>query len=94
MEVDSEDIVIETAKLDWKDKQRDLSGDKSDMVKIKRANGTSFSGQGFSANTRSRTWGFSGSISGTYIHDDEEEDGENLEADPEAEALDGEGGGQ
>jgi LPS export ABC transporter protein LptC len=73
--VESEDIVIETDKLAWKDKQRDLSGDVSDEVKINRANGTSFSGRGFSANARSRTWGFSGGIRGTYIHEDDDEEG-------------------
>jgi LPS export ABC transporter protein LptC len=72
--VESEDIVIETGKLAWKDKERDLSGDASEEVQIKRANGTSFSGWGFNANTRSRVWGFSGGIRGTYIHDDEEGD--------------------
>jgi LPS export ABC transporter protein LptC len=93
--VESEDIVIETAKLDWKDEQRDLSGDKSDLVKIDRANGTSFSGRGFSANARSRTWGFSGGISGTYIHDDEdEESGEGAESDdtPDTDTLNTEAG--
>jgi LPS export ABC transporter protein LptC len=73
--VESEDIVIETGKLAWKDKQRDLFGGASDEVQIKRANGTSFSGWGFSANTRSRAWGFSSGIRGTYIHEDEDEEG-------------------
>jgi LPS export ABC transporter protein LptC len=82
MEVESEDIVIETGKLAWKDKERDLSGEGSDEVKIRRTNGTSFSGWGFNANTRSRAWGFSGGIKGTYIHDDEDEEGEET-ADPE-----------
>jgi LPS export ABC transporter protein LptC len=85
--VESEDIVIETGKLAWKDKERDLSGDVSDEVKINRANGTSFSGWGFSANSRSRSWGFSGGIRGTYIHDDDDE--EDAESD-DAETADGE----
>jgi LPS export ABC transporter protein LptC len=72
--VESEDIVIETGELAWKDKDRDLSGNASGEVKINRANGTSFSGWGFSANSRTRTWGFSGGIRGTYIHDDEDEE--------------------
>jgi LPS export ABC transporter protein LptC len=99
--VESEDIVIETARLDWKDEQRDLSGDDSGEVRINRANGTSFSGWGFNANARSRAWGFSGGISGTYIHDDdedEEEDGDTeAETETEAlqtEALEGEGNGE
>jgi LPS export ABC transporter protein LptC len=90
MAVESEDIVIETVRLDWKDEQRDLSGDSSDDVKINRANGTSFSGRGFSANARSRVWGFSGGISGTYIHDDDEEEESGGEGEPgEAGPADG-----
>jgi LPS export ABC transporter protein LptC len=72
--VESEDVVIETDKLAWKDEQRDLSGEGSGEVKMNRANGTSFSGWGFSANTRRRSWGFSGGIRGTYIHDDDDEE--------------------
>jgi LPS export ABC transporter protein LptC len=89
MAVESEDIVIETSKLAWKDEQRDLFGDASGEVKINRANGTSFSGWGFSANARSRTWGFSGGIRGTYIHDDEEEDGAESDGGETADPEDG-----
>lgn len=100
--VESEDVVIETGKLDWKDEERDLSGSESDEVRINRANGTSFSGWGFSANARSRAWGFSGGISGTYIHDDDEEEeeepgtgGEEAGSEnPEASATGAEGEGQ
>jgi LPS export ABC transporter protein LptC len=93
--VESEDIVIETGRLDWKDEQRDLSGDGSDEVRINRANGTSFSGWGFSANARTRLWGFSGGISGTYIHDDDEEEeegGENEDGEPGGGEGEGEAG--
>jgi LPS export ABC transporter protein LptC len=81
--VDSEDIVIETGSLDWKDKARDLTGSPVEEVKIHRENGTSFSGRGFAANARSRTWGFSGGIGGTYIHDDDEEEDDEEDGEPE-----------
>lgn len=71
--VDSEDVTIETGKLDWKDKERVLSSGTEDEVKILRENGTSFFGRGFTANARSRTWEFAGGVGGTYIHDDDEE---------------------
>ncbi|MDR2608344.1 MAG: LPS export ABC transporter periplasmic protein LptC [Treponema sp.] len=74
--VQSEDFTVETGRLHWHDKDRVLSGNPEDEVRILRENGTSFSGWGFSANARSRTWGFEGGLSGTYIHDDDEEEEE------------------
>jgi LPS export ABC transporter protein LptC len=74
--VQSEDFTVETGRLHWHDKDRVLSGNPEDEVRILRENGTSFSGWGFSANARSRTWGFDGGLSGTYIHDDDEEEEE------------------
>jgi LPS export ABC transporter protein LptC len=81
--VDSEDIIIETTGLDWKDKERHLSADPSAPVEILRSDGTKFTGIGFSANTRSRTWEFSGSVSGSYVdEDDDEGEDETGEEDP------------
>ncbi|MDR3171324.1 MAG: LPS export ABC transporter periplasmic protein LptC [Treponema sp.] len=74
LEVESENITIETQQLDWQDKERLLSGREENQVDISRSDGTNFSGHGFSANARSRTWGFSAGIEGTYIHEDEEEE--------------------
>jgi LPS export ABC transporter protein LptC len=101
IEVDSEDLAIETSRLDWKDKERALLGGPDEAVNILQPNGTSFSGVGFSADARRRTWEFSGAVSGTYIHDDEEEEtlveeeatleGEELEGE-EGEDAEGEGG--
>jgi LPS export ABC transporter protein LptC len=71
--VDSEDVTIETTKLDWQDKERLLTGDVNDEVRILRENGTSFYGRGFSANARNRTWEFVGEVGGTYIYDDDDE---------------------
>ncbi|MDR2303776.1 MAG: LPS export ABC transporter periplasmic protein LptC [Treponema sp.] len=79
--VQSEDFTVETGRLHWHDKDRVLSGNLEDEVRILRENGTSFSGRGFSANARSRTWGFEGGLSGTYIHDDNEEEEEEGEED-------------
>lgn len=74
IEVESEDITIETKQLEWKDKEHTLSGGKTDPATVLRANGTSFTGIGFFANARKRTWEFSGGVSGTYIHDDKKDD--------------------
>lgn len=75
--VDSEDIIIETDTIEWKDRERSLSGQEDVAVDIYRSDGTSFTGKGFSADLRSRTWGFSGNVEGIYIHDDEK-DGEEI----------------
>jgi LPS export ABC transporter protein LptC len=72
--VDSEDITIETERLDWQDKERLLSGESAGEVNISRENGTSFTGRGFTADARSRTWEFLDEVNGTYIHDDDDED--------------------
>ena len=75
LEVESEDIIIETFQIDWKDEQRILtSGDENDVY-ITQQNGTSFTGTGLHADARRRTWEFSGSVSGTYVHQDN--NGEN-----------------
>jgi LPS export ABC transporter protein LptC len=73
--VDSEDIIIETDAITWKDKERALSCQEGVAVDIYRSDGTSFTGNGFSADLRRRTWTFSGDVEGLYVHDDEK-DGE------------------
>jgi LPS export ABC transporter protein LptC len=82
--VDSEDLTIETASLNWQDEERSLSGEESGRVDILRSDGTHFAGQGFSANVRSRTWTFAGGAEGFYIHEDDDED---EDADPGDEAA-------
>jgi hypothetical protein len=77
--VDSEDITIETEKLNWRDRERVLSGDEEGAVNILRENGTSFTGWGFTANARNRTWEFSGGVEGSYTHDDDDEETESPE---------------
>ena len=75
--VDSEDIIIETAGLEWRDKEKLLSAEAEAPVEISRSDGTRFRGVGFSADTRSRTWEFADGVSGSYI-DEEDEDEEDM----------------
>jgi len=74
LEVDSEGIAIETDRLDWRDGPRTLTGGSDEEVRISRDDGTSFVGVGFSAETRRRTWEFSGEASGTYVHENNDGD--------------------
>jgi LPS export ABC transporter protein LptC len=89
IEVESEDIIIETKWLQWKDKDRILYTGEDDEVFIYQPSGTSFTGSGFSANARRRSWEFAGGVSGTYIKDDDEEDAEaDKDSEAEEETLD------
>jgi len=72
IEVESEDIIIETEQLDWKDEQRLLSSGDKHEVFIYQPNGTSFTGIGLRIDTRRRTWEFTGNVSGTYIFEGED----------------------
>jgi LPS export ABC transporter protein LptC len=80
IEVKSEDITIETERLEWKDKERILSVGANERVDMKRSDGTDFFGLGFTANIRDRTWGFASGIQGSYIWEDEDEEPESAEA--------------
>jgi LPS export ABC transporter protein LptC len=96
IDVSSEDIAIETARLEWKDKERTLTGGASDEVHVYQENGTSFTGIGFHSNARSRSWSFSDTVSGTYIHDDDDddedaEDAENAPREAGSEGAEAEG---
>jgi LPS export ABC transporter protein LptC len=77
LEVESEDITLETKGLDWQDKERLLSGGETEQVDMHRSDGTNFSGWGFAADIRNRTWSFTSGINGIYIWEDEEEAEEN-----------------
>ena len=74
IEVESEDVTIVTKQLEWIDKEHTLSGGPAEPATVLRANGTSFTGYGFFANARRRTWEFSGGAGGSYIHNDEKEE--------------------
>ena len=72
--IESEDVVISTYGLEWKDREKTLTGGEEEEVDVLRSDGTSFTGRGLSADIRSRVWSFSGEVSGTYVEKDEEED--------------------
>lgn len=82
--IDSEDVVISTAELEWQDKEKILSGGVEDEVDIERSDGTIFSGIGFYADARNRTWSFAGEVKGTYVEKDDEEEEEEEEETEEA----------
>ena len=77
--IESEDITISTEELEWKDKEKAINAGVEDEVDIKRSDGTSFTGIGFSADIRSRTWVFTGEVKGTYVEKDEDEEDNNEE---------------
>jgi LPS export ABC transporter protein LptC len=79
IDVDSEDLAIETEWLEWKDDARTLSGGPENEVNIYQEKGTAFSGMGFHADARRRTWEFYGNVSGSYVQDDDEEETANEE---------------
>jgi LPS export ABC transporter protein LptC len=73
LEVITEDIILETQQLEWRDEPRSIHTREHDVVYIFRENGTRFNGIGLRGDARRRTWDFLGSVSGTYIHDEEDE---------------------
>jgi len=85
IDVDTEDLAIETKWLEWKDKARTLAAGEDEEVNIYQESGTAFTGIGFHADARQRTWEFTGNVSGTYIQDDDEEEEEESAADAEPE---------
>jgi LPS export ABC transporter protein LptC len=66
-----EDVTITSPTLSWENSQRMLSSGADDTVTITRKDGSSLEGEGFSANTRSRTWQFNGPVSGVYNNDND-----------------------
>ncbi|WP_010258024.1 LPS export ABC transporter periplasmic protein LptC [Treponema primitia] len=88
--VNSEDITIETENLSWEDEKRILAGRNEDtVVDIQRSDGTVFSGRGFTADVRRRTWVFNGGVEGIYIDTEDDEETE-VEAEEISEELEGE----
>ncbi|MDR0377304.1 MAG: LPS export ABC transporter periplasmic protein LptC [Spirochaetaceae bacterium] len=81
IQVDSEDIAIETQSLEWQDTERRLSAGAGEPVAIRRMDGTSFTGWGFSADVRHRTWSFTDGVQGVYIETDDDAD-DDEEDDP------------
>jgi LPS export ABC transporter protein LptC len=74
LEVITEDITLETQQLEWRDQPRSISSRENDVVHILRENGTRFSGIGLRGDARRRSWDFLGSVSGVFVHDEDEED--------------------
>ncbi|MCL2267188.1 MAG: LPS export ABC transporter periplasmic protein LptC [Treponema sp.] len=68
LEIEAEDIIIETYQLEWKEDQRALTSGDENEVNIHRQDGTTFTGTGLRADARRRTWDFSGKVTGTYVH--------------------------
>ena len=71
IEVVSEDITLETPELSWLDKNRLLGA--PGLVNIRRGDGTTLKGTGFSADVRSRSWEFKSAVEGTVVEKDEKE---------------------
>jgi LPS export ABC transporter protein LptC len=91
IEVESEDIAIETTRLEWKDEERTLFSGEEDEVNIYQTNGTKFTGVGFHAYARSHSWEFTNGAVGIYISDDDEETEETEEAkEPKKSVVSGE----
>ena len=76
IEVESEDLAIATTTLEWQDKERQLSTGEAERVDITRSDGTSFTGWGFFADARRRSWEFKNGGEGTFVEKDEDEDEE------------------
>jgi len=79
IEVESEDIILETKQLHWKDEPRILTSGRDEDVNIYQESGTHFTGLGLRAETRNRTWEFTGNVFGIFIpaEEEEEEDSEH-----------------
>jgi LPS export ABC transporter protein LptC len=76
IEVESEDLAIATKTLEWQDKERLLSTGEADRVDITRSDGTSFTGWGFFADVRRRSWEFKNGVEGLYVETDEKDESE------------------
>jgi len=74
IEVESEDIILETKQLEWKDEPRTLASGAQNEVNIYQKSGTHFIGIGLFVNARNRTLEFSGNVHGTFVSEEEEEE--------------------
>jgi len=76
LEVESEDIIIETKQLEWRDEPKIMTSGEDEDVHIYQENGTHFTGIGLRVETRSRLWEFSGAVGGIYVFVETEEEEE------------------
>lgn len=65
VEVKSEDISLETQLLSWQDKDRQLTA--PGKVTISRSDGTTLEGEGFTADTRRKSWEFETNAEGSVV---------------------------
>jgi len=72
IEVETEDITIETYQLEWRDEPHILSTPEENEVNISQDNGTRFTGTGLYVETRKHQWEFKGYVDGLFVHEDEE----------------------
>ena len=78
VDVDSEDITIETSGLHWLDEEKQLLGNGDDEVIIYRSDGTRFTGKGFSASIRERIWEFVSGVEGSYVDEQDFDDNQEF----------------
>jgi len=69
LEVNSEDITLETGDISWKDNERLLNA--PGKLSITRSNGTAMEGVGFSADARKKSWKFESDVKGSIVDDDD-----------------------
>jgi LPS export ABC transporter protein LptC len=81
--VDSEDFSLRADDLEWKDKNRTLSGGEESKVDITRTDGTEIHGIGFYSDIRDRTWIFNSDANGVYVFEDEEKKSETTDTESE-----------
>jgi LPS export ABC transporter protein LptC len=84
IDVETDDISIETYQLEWREEPHILSTPEENEVNIYQDNGTSFTGIGLYVETRSRQWEFKGDVGGLFVHDDDEEEEDISESSGEA----------
>ena len=69
--IDSEDVILTTYELKWRDNENTLTAGEDDEVEIERSDGTHFTGTGFFANTRNREFIFTGQVRGRFVEDND-----------------------
>jgi LPS export ABC transporter protein LptC len=85
IDVETDDITIETYQLEWREEPHILSTPEENEVNIYQDNGTNFKGIGLYVETRGRQWEFKGEVGGLFVHDsDEEEDSPEVSPDVSA----------
>jgi len=72
LEIETENIVLETDQLDWKEEDRILTTRPDDEVRIFQDTGTSFTGIGLRVDARRQAWEFFGIVTGTYVSEEDE----------------------